>query len=292
MSDSLSYVSARLGTSLLVWVLIGIALALPGGLYVLERNLDAMADDWQGRPGLSIYFDHGTAVGVARDLRSKLEGDPMVREVKLITADEALAEFQRFADVADALALLGENPLPMSLRVIPVEGADAEALERLATEARRAAGVHEVAIEKTWLQRLDAMTTVIWRLGWVLATLFALGAVLVTATSVRLAIEARLEELRVMKLVGATRAYIRRPFLYFGMIYGFGGGLVGAMLIAGVLQILEQPLTALVGSYGAGFELEGFTLEFLAGLLVAGGALGVCGALIAARQRLRDLPVV
>jgi cell division transport system permease protein len=285
-------VSARLGTSLVVWILIGIALALPGGLYVLERNLNALAADWQGRPGLSIYFDRDASASLARDLGATLEADAAVEAVKLVSAEEALAEFQQVADVADALSLLGENPLPMSLRVTPKAGAEPAALERLAERAGKAKGVHEVAIEKTWLERLQAMTTVVWRLGWILAALFALGAVLVTATSVRLAIEARLEELRVMILVGATRPYIRRPFLYFGLIYGLGGGVVGAMLIASVLRVVEAPVAALIGSYGSSFELGGFTPGFLAGLLIAGGVLGVAGALVAARQRLRDLTVV
>jgi cell division transport system permease protein len=259
---------------------------------VLERNLASLASDWQGRPGLSIYFERGAAVGLARDLRTRLEAEALVDSVKLVSADEALAEFQRVADVADALSVLGENPLPMSLRVTPTSDADPAGLERLAEAARKSKGVHEVAIERTWLERLQAMTTVVWRLGWVLATLFALGAVLVTASSVRLAIEARLEELRVMILVGATRPYIRRPFLYFGLTYGLGGAVVGAMLIAGVLRIVEQPVAALVGSYGSDFELGGFTPSFLAGLLAVGGLLGVTGALLAARQRLRNLTVV
>jgi len=98
--------------------------------------------------------------------------------------------------------------------------------------------------------------------------------------------------LRVMKLVGATQAYIRRPFLYFGLFYGLGGGIAGAMLIAGVLGILEGPLATLLGSYGQTLDPAGLDLLFFGALVVSGGVLGVAGALLAARQRLGNLQVV
>jgi cell division transport system permease protein len=212
--------------------------------------------------------------------------------VTLISAAQALEEFQAFSGVSDALAHLQSNPLPASLRIVLREAADADELERLATRLRASPGVDEVSIEKTWLERVQAMTEILRRLGWVLAALFGLGAVLVTATSVRLAIEARLEELKVMKLVGASNAYIRRPFLYFGLYYGLGGGLAAAMLISAVLRVVETPLTVLLGSYGENVALTGLNAAFFGGLLVLGGAFGVCGALLAARQRLSDLQVV
>jgi cell division transport system permease protein len=290
--DSVGYVSGRLGASLLVWLLIGIALALPGGLYLLQINLAQMTDSWEGRPGMSVYFVADAAPQLTTGLRDELAKDPLVARVTLITAEQALAEFQTFTGISDALAHLERNPLPASLRVLLRDDAQASEFELMATRLRARTGVDEVSIETTWLARVQAMTGIVRRLGWVLAVMFALGAVLVTATSVRLAIESRLDELRVMKLVGATDAYIRRPFLYFGLFYGLGGGLAGAMLISAVLLFVEAPLTALLGSYGQAVELAGLNLIFFAGLLGLGGLLGVCGALLAARQRLGGLQVV
>jgi cell division transport system permease protein len=274
-----------------VWLLIGIALALPGGLYLLQVNLTAIADRWEGKPGITVYFDVGAAGDLAEAVERDLGREAAVERVVLVTADEALAEFQTYAGVADALTHLGRNPLPASLRVILEDGTRPTEFERLATKLRAAPGVHEVTIERTWIERLEAMTRVVRRLSWILAGLFALGAVLVTATSVRLAIEGRLEELKVMKLVGANDAFLRRPFLYFGLLYGLGGGVAGAMLISGVLLVIESPLAALVGSYGSRLDVEGLTPGYFLGLFALGGVLGVCGALVAVRQRLRDLEV-
>ncbi len=289
LRETFHFVSERLGTSLLVWLLVGIALALPAGLFLLQVNLSAMTAAWEGRPGLSVYFELQAPDQAIADLAAAMDEQPSVARVRVISQAEALAEFQRYVGLEDALALLEENPLPASLRATLAPGAGPDDLEALARLAQDAAAVAEVVVEKTWLERVTDVTRVVTRLGLMLAALFGLGAVLITATSVRLAIEARLEELRVLKLVGATDAQIRRPFLYFGAVYGIGGGVVAAMLISLGLVVIERPLSEFLGSYGADLALTGFDLAFVGGLFAAAGMLGVAGALSAARQRLSDL---
>ena len=164
-------------------------------------------------------------------------------------------------------------------------------LERIAAGVANAPDVHEVVVEKTWLARVRDISSVVSRLSFVLAVLFGLGAVLVTASSVRLAIEARLEELRVQKLVGATNAQIRRPFLYFGAIYGAGGALIALMLISATLLIIEAPLTSLFSSYGTELNLIGFDPTFLLMILLLGTVLGVCGAVVSAGKRVLELEI-
>jgi cell division transport system permease protein len=291
-AETVRFVSERLGTSLLVWLLVGIALALPAGLFLLQLNLAAMTGAWEGRPGLSVYFAPGSAGTAIDELAEALRGSADVDRVTVVTQADALAEFQQHAGLTDALALLDDNPLPASLRATVAAGTTADALAGLADLAQGHPGVVEVVVEKTWLERVTDITRVVTRLGVMLGALFGLGAVLITATSVRLAIEARLEEVRVMKLVGATDAQIRRPFLYFGAVYGLGGGVVAAMLISICLVIIERPLADLMGSYGQPLQIAGFDAAFLAGLLATGAALGVGGALVAARQRLNGLDVV
>jgi cell division transport system permease protein len=290
--DSGAFVSSRLGASVLVWLLIGIALALPAGLYLVRANLSLMADQWQGRPGISVYFSPGSAPGLGIELQAELQARAEVESVRLTSAARALEEFQEFSGIEDALALLEVNPLPMSLGVVLVDDVEAAEFELLATQLAERDGVTDVVIERTWLERIDAMNAVLGRLAAVLTVLFSCGAVLVTATSARLAIETRLDELRVMKLVGATDAYIRRPFLYLGVFYGVGGGLLAAMLISAVLVVLETPLATLFGSYGGQLESGGFDLAFFASLLAIGGLLGIGGALLAAHQRLANLEVI
>jgi cell division transport system permease protein len=286
------FVAERLGTSLLVWLLVGIALALPAGLFLLQVNLAAMTGAWEGRPGLSVYFEVGAPDEAVTVLADRLRGHQAVAQVTVVSAEQALAEFQRYVELSDALELLDDNPLPASVRATLAAGTAAEDLDALAALAGDGESVAEVVVEKTWLERMTDITQVVTRLGMMLAVLFGLGAVLITATSVRLAIEARLEEVRVLKLVGATDAQMRRPFLYFGVVYGLGGGLVAAMLISLCLLVIEGPLSDLLGSYGRELDLAGFNLTFLGALFGIAGLLGVSGALIAVRQRLTGLEIL
>ncbi len=291
-SESVHFVSSRLGTSFLVWLVVGIAMALPAGLWILQVNMDEMSAGWEGRPGLSVYFaidvspdDVDVAVAALRD-------EPLISATEVTSADEALAEFKTYSGLGDALDLLDDNPLPTSLTARFAGNVDAAAVDALITRVQALPGVAEAVVEKTWLERLHDLSLVVSRLGSMLAVLFGVGAVLVTASSVRLAIEARLDQLRVLKMVGATQGQIRRPFLYFGAIYGFGGGVIAAMLIAVTLVVIEPPLKSLLGSYSQELNLAGFDPAFLLVILALGSFLGVVGALIAVRQRLNHLEIV
>ena len=290
--ETVHFISARLGTSLLVWLLVGIALALPAGLYLIQQNLSAMTAAWDGRPGLTAYFELDADAALIAAASERLAADDRVAEVTLTDPDSALAEFRRFTDLADALDLLDANPLPASLKATLAPAVTVEILTTMTTEVAGFEGVAEVVVEKTWLERVSDISAVVSRLGLILGVLFGVGAVLVTSTSVRLAIEARLEELKVLMLIGATERQMRRPFLYFGAFYGLGGGLIAAMLISLCLVIVEAPLSSLIGSYSQELDLVGFDPLFLGSLLVIGGVLGVLGALMAATSRLRDLEIL
>lgn len=269
--------------------MVGIALALPAGLWILQVNMDEMSAGWQGRPGLSVYFETNAAQDDIDVAVQQLQSQQAIEQIEVTSAEEALAEFKNYSGLGDALDLLGENPLPSSLTARFSQNMQPGALDELIQNTANLAGVAEVVVEKTWLERLNDLSAVVSRLGVVLAALFGVGAVLVTASSVRLAIESRLDELRVLKMVGATQGQIRRPFLYFGAIYGFGGGVIAAMLIAITLVIVEPPLQSLLGSYQQELQLAGFDPMFLLIILGVGSALGVMGALLAVRQRLKDL---
>ncbi len=288
-SESINFISTRIGTSFLVWLVVGIALALPAGLWILQINMDAMSQGWQGRPGLSVYFVTQASQEDIDVVAQVLKTHSAIASTELTTADDALAQFKQYSGLGDALDLLGENPLPASLTARFAENIDSLILDELMKMLNGLGGVAEVVVEKTWLERLNDLSAVVSRLGLVLAALFGVGAVLVTASSVRLAIESRLDELRVLKMVGATQGQIRRPFLYFGAIYGFGGGVIAAMLIALTLVVIEPPLQSLLGSYRQELQLAGFNMLFLLMILLVGCILGVMGALLAVRQRLKYL---
>lgn len=285
--ESIVYVVQRWPTTVVVWLLIGAALALPAALYVLESNLSRAAGEWQGRPGFSVYFEPGLDASVAADLAAGLRADPDISEVRLITPEQALAELRGQTALEPAVEVfdgLEHNPLPVTIRATVVLGRSPDRLQEIAESAAMQAGVSEVVIEKTWLERLAAIRDVTRRIGVIVAALLGVSAVLISAASVRLAIAARLAEREVLALVGADARFIRRPFLYLGVLYGVGGAVVAAVLLAAGLIALEAPLARLFASYGADLHLSGFDPMFLGALLGCGAVLGALGARLAAAQ--------
>ena len=290
--ESLAFVAGAVGTTLLVWLLIGIALALPAGLYVLQANLAGVAQGWRGSAGISVYFQAGTEAGATQALAQRLRTQAGVQDVRLITADEALAEFRGYGDLAGAVDLLGGNPLPATLRVSFSPPLAAQAAEALSDGLRQEAAVADVVVEKTWLERVASLSALVQRLGGVVALVLGVGAVLVTSSSVRVALESRLDELRVLKLVGGTDRFMRRIFLYLGCLYGLGGAILAAVIVSLALFALEQPLARLLATYGGNLELRGFDATFVVVLLGVGALLGVIGSAVACRQRLRNLDIL
>lgn len=290
--ESVGYVAWRLGHTLLAWSLIAIAIALPASLFLLDANLRRAAGDWQGAAGFSVYFSLSAPPAASTALAQRLGMSPEVAHVRLITPAEAIAELGGQGGMAGALEALDANPLPATIRATLAAGTSKARLEALAAEAAAVDGVDEVVAESAWLERLAAIRQLVQRLEWLVAAMFGLGVVLVSSSSVRLAVEARLAEVQVLALVGASQRAIRRPFLYLGAIYGGGGGLLAAMIVAGALVWLEPPLLRLFASYGGTLEVIGFDARFVGALVASGAALGVLGAVLAARARLRQLAVV
>lgn len=290
-SDTLAFVSLRFGATMLVWLAIGIAVALPAGLYLIDQNLARVAGSWHGTHGFSVYLELDADTEAATDLAQRLRAEQDIATVQLITPAAALAELADQLELHDTLAALDENPLPTTIRAGAKPNAPVMRLRHLANRMERLPGVDAVVVEKAWLERLAAIRALVVRLAWLATVLLGVGVMLVAAACVRLAIEVRLGELQVHALVGAGGRYMRRPFLYLGMVYGLGGGTVAAMLVATALAWLEPPMQRLAASYDAELIVTGFNDAFVIALLGSGIMLGVAGAAITSRQRLRGLDI-
>lgn len=289
-SETTLFISQRIVSSLLVWLMIGVALALPGLLWVLQSNMHSLSQQWQGSTGLTVYMALEASEQSIADMAATLQREPAVAAVQPTTPQQALEEL--LAQSADsqflqqAIAEVETNPLPTSFAVALDSTQPFLAMETLSRRLAAQAGVDEVVIESTWLERLRDLSRLANRGGSALSAMLLVAAVLVTFAAIRLAIDARLAELRVLALIGATRSQLRRPFLYFGSAYGLGGGIMAIVLMAVFLNEIEAPLESLLISYRNTLVLGGFTPQMVLTVLVAGWSLGVGGALIALSQRL------
>jgi len=289
--DSFRYTSHRFGTSLLVWLLIGTAMSAPASLYLIQRNIEVISRQWDSLNSFSVYFKVGASAGDVEALAQQMRNQIEIKAVTTVTPEEALDEFSSHTEIVDAMTLLHSNPLPASARATVADDVSVARLSELASQFEAVDAVEEIVVERSWLGRLKAIDELIVRLGWVLGILFGTGAILITAASVRLALEMRVEEIKVLKLVGATNAYIKRPFLYFGVIYGFGGSLVASMVLSAALILLEAPFGALWSSYGEVVNFQGDEPGFYIGLALVGVIMGVAGGLVASNQRLREISI-
>lgn len=292
-AETTLFVSQRLVASFLVWLMVGMALTLPGLLWIAQSNLDAFAGQWQGKAGLTLYMNVGAPDTQISSLAATLAAEDRIQQVTLITPEQALQELRGQTDDSEflrqALDAIDTNPLPAAFSLVLDDDASYLQLEALSRRLLTEPGVDDVVIQSTWLERLRDLSELARRGGTGLSVILLLAAVLVTFASVRLAIESRLGELRILSLVGATPGQMRRPFLYFGAAYGLGGGMMAIMLIAVFLNSIETPMKSLLLSYQFGIELAGFTGSFLLAVLFLGWLLGILGALLAMSQRLGGL---
>jgi cell division transport system permease protein len=276
--------------TLLTVVVIGIALALPVALYLAVSNMRVATAGLDETVRLSAYLAMGTTADEAREIADAIAEQRGVAGTALVSPDEGLAEFRKHSGIGEALEALPDNPLPWLVTVRPAPPRDsAEAVDALAAEIRKLDGVDLVEADTAWVRRLHAIEDGLQQLVLLVGAVLAAGVLAVVGNTIRLEIDGRRAEIEVTKLVGASNAFVRRPFLYSGLWQGVAGGLLAVVLIAGGLFALEPFVARLASAYGSAFALEGLSMrEWL--LVVGGGAaLGFLGAWLAAAYHLRRI---
>jgi cell division transport system permease protein len=273
--------------SLMTAAVIGIALALPSGLYVLTGNLQRLSTQWDGGASLSLFLHHEVTGDQAGALADKLRQWPEIEQLRLITPQEALSEFRELSGFGDTLDTLDENPLPAVLAIKPADSAARSDPAAALLERLRALPEVELAqLDLQWVKRFNAIVSIVQRSIWVLASLLGLAVLLVTGNTIRLEIQNRREEIEITKLIGATSAFIRRPFLYSGLWYGLAGAILAAVLVELAFLQLNSPVRQLAGLYESSFRLQMLSFSEGVTLLAAGSLLGLLGAWLAVGRHL------
>jgi cell division transport system permease protein len=274
-------------SSTMTTAVIGIALALPGGLYLLLANLQAVAGGWQSSARISLFLELDTPPQSVEALGSRLRRHEDVTDVQIISAKQALHEFRANSGFGSALNALPENPLPPVLVVSPaLSSSQTKQTSALVAELKELPEVDQAQLDMQWLERLHAMMDIARRGVTVIALLLGLAVLLIVGNTIRLDIQNRREEIEVVKLIGATDAFIRRPFLYGGMWYGLLGGLLAWLLIGAAMLLMAGPAQHLALLYDSKHQLlgPGFKGTFL--ILSMGAALGLAGSWLAVRRHL------
>lgn len=279
-------------STLMTASVIGIALALPSGLYLLLENGQQMNVGWSGGNRLSLFLKKELSARQAEDMRDALLRDAAVADAHLITAAQALDEYKRHSGFGEALEALDHNPLPAVIVVEPTEDyARPDRLNQLVQSLQEMDGVDIAQFDLRWVERFAAILGILKRGVLVLAGLLALAVLLIIGNTIRLAIENRREEIEINRLFGATNAFIRRPFLYTGLWYGLLGGLLAWLLISLAFQLLQGPVRHLADLYASSFLLQGLGPGASLVLVGGGAVLGLAGSWLAVGRHLRAVEV-
>ncbi|WP_148864608.1 permease-like cell division protein FtsX [Marinobacter fonticola] len=273
--------------SMMTWLVMGIALALPVGLLLLLSSLQGVSAGWESTARVTLYMEQQSTEEDLSRLRVKVASRNDVTDVTVISRDEALAEFRTSSGLADALDYLDENPLPHTLLLTPSPDVrNADGMQRLVDTLEALDTVARVQVDLGWLQRLNTITDLLGRGVWALGLLLAAAVILVIGNTIRLAIESRRDEILVAKLVGGTDTFVRRPFLYTGVWYGLGGGVIAFLLLQATLWWMSGPVQRLASLYRSEFQLTGLSWDGTLALLMVAVGLGWLGAWLAVKRHL------
>lgn len=270
---------------------IAVALALPGALWLLLKNTQQATGGWDAGARISVYLEPGLAGDAVDAAASRIAEREDVRVIERIDADRALAEFRELAGFEQALEALDSNPLPAVVVLEPAAGTPRTpaSLESLARQLQDIDGVDQARFDLEWVERLYALLAVVERGVTLLALLLFAGVLLIVGNTIRLDILNRRDEIEVTKLIGASDAFIRRPFLYGGLWYGLAGAVSAWLLLAVTRMLLAGPAARLASAYGSQFRLDGLTLAETGFLIVLGAGLGWIGSWLAVGRHLRDI---
>ncbi len=273
--------------SLLNILVIGVALALPAGAYTLVINLKDAARGVSSEPEVSIFLALEAKKEDASEIEQRLKREPAVANITFKSREAAFNELKSSPALGDVLTALNQNPLPDAF-IVRLKLQDADALDRLAANARSWPKVEHVQVDSAWVRRIAAALKVGQLSVLVLAALLAVALLAVTFNTIRLQILTQRDEIEVSKLLGATNGTIRRPFYYYGALLGLLGGGAAALMVWGALAVLNAGVQDLARTYASSFSLHMLEGADLAAILLFAGGLGWLGAWLSASRHLRE----
>jgi len=268
-------------------MVIGVALALPLGGYMLLQNLGSVSRQIAGNPQISLFLARDADKADIAALQARLKQTPGVRALRFISREQALEGLKQAENLSDVIAALQTNPLPDAF-VLETGGSAAE-LEKLEPQLKALPKVAHVQLDSAWVKRLESLLELGRTAVLILATLLACGLVAVTFNTIRLQILTQKDEIEVGKLIGATDAFIRRPFFHLGVLQGALGGLAALAIVYLCMRILNRSILELARLYGSDFSLRFFGLSDCLALLAFAAILGWLGAYMSVSRHLSEI---
>ena len=288
--SSLGRLSRTPFTSGMTILVLAIAISLAGSFYIGVANIQQLTGNLQATNQMSLFLRDNVNETAGLKLTEQLRQHPSVAEIKYISKKQALEEFRQNSGFADALKSLDSNPLPSVIQVQPKNVLESkEDIDRLQAEFKQLPQVDIVQVDMQWVERVQAIIQIAGRGVKLVSILLGFAVTFITANTIRLELQNRQDEVYISKLVGATHAFIQRPFLYTGFWLGFIGGFLGWLVITIMLFIIEAPVEKLSSLYNASFQLLFLNFTEFFYLLLIASLLAVLGSWAVLHYQLRRL---
>jgi len=276
-------------TTIMTVAVIGITLSLPGGFYLFLKNIDAVSGDFRSSSQIALYLDIELDEKKARALERQVADMPDVAETEFVSKQKSLEKFRQTSGFGKSIDTLSSNPLPHTIIVEPTSSADTFAVKNLLNLLQTLPGVEIAKLDTEWLERLYTILEIAKRSVAIITILFGFAVLLIIGNTIRLDIQNRYQEIIVTKLIGATNAFIRRPFLYGGLWYGLLGGLFSWLIVEIGYLAISGPLERLNLLYQADLVLITFTFQDFIILTSSSTLLGLTGSWIAVARHLNQI---
>ena len=277
-------------TSVMTVLVLGISLTLPATLHVFVKNANQISAQWDSASEISLFLKMSIPESQALQFVERIKLYPEIDRVEYISASQALTQFKTSSGFGEALTYLERNPLPATVLVTPTSrSSKTEAAQELLQKLSQEREVEQGKLDLEWLTRLEAIAELIEDVVLGLAVLLCLSVVLIIGNTIRLAILNQKDAIAVMKLVGATDAFIQRPFLYAGVWYGVLGGLVASIAVSILVYYFSVSIVELTELYHSNFSLESLNTSEMIFLIMLAVILGLSGSFISVRKHIRAI---
>lgn len=270
-------------------LVIGVVLALPAGFHLALQRITTLSYSWENGTQISLFLKDNANESRGRELAQQLAHRDGIAKAQYISREQALKEFRELSGFGDALDVLESNPLPAVIVLTPARNVDADATRALVADLGKLPEVELAKFDQEWIERLQSLLALAQRAVWVIAGVLALAVIVVIGNTIRLDLQARRDEIAVMKLIGAPDAFIRRPFLYAGLWYGIAGAVFAWLLVTGAALLLAGPAQRVMALYGAEAATATLSLQATLALFGAGLAIGLAGAQLTVRRHLAGI---
>ena len=275
-------------TTIMTVAVIGITLSLPGGFYLFLKNIDAISGDFRSSSQISLYLDLDISEKLARKLEKQIASMDGVVSTRFYSREQSLEEFSQNSGFGKSIETLSSNPLPHTIIVEPDE-ADTFTIRGLLKSLQAMPEVDIAKLDTEWLERLYTIIEIAKRSVIIITVLFAFAVLLIIGNTIRLDIQNRYQEIVVTKLIGATDAFIRRPFLYGGIWYGLLGGIISWLIVEIGYLAISGPLERLNLLYQSELDLITFSFHDFIILITSSTLLGLTGSWIAVARHLNQI---